>query len=100
MLVGAILHGCFVSAQMASLVQQLRLNQIIPNEGFGEEVKAVVQLTEMANAGLELGQELTDHCQSQLASYKCPHSIDFAVELPRHPTGKLYKRLLRDRYWP
>ncbi|MDP1818484.1 MAG: hypothetical protein Q8K58_01145 [Acidimicrobiales bacterium] len=39
------------------------------------------------------------HCRENLAAYKCPRSIDFEDELPRHPTGKLYKRLLRDRYW-
>jgi long-chain acyl-CoA synthetase len=71
----------------------------IPNEDFGEEVKAVVQPVDMADAGPELERELIAYCQSQLARLKCPRSIDFEAELPRHPTGKLYKRLLRDRYW-
>ena len=71
----------------------------IPNEDFGEEVKAVVQPVDMADAGPELERELIAFCQSQLAKLKCPRSIDFEAELPRHPTGKLYKRLLRDRYW-
>ena len=39
------------------------------------------------------------HCREQLAAYKCPRSIDFVDDLPRDPNGKLYKRLLRDRYW-
>ena len=71
----------------------------IPNEDFGEEVKAVVQPVDMADAGPELERELIAFCQSQLSKLKCPRSIDFEAELPRHPTGKLYKRLLRDRYW-
>jgi acyl-CoA synthetase (AMP-forming)/AMP-acid ligase II len=71
----------------------------IPNEDFGEEVKAVVQPVDMADAGPELERELIAFCQTQLSKLKCPRSIDFEAELPRHPTGKLYKRLLRDRYW-
>ncbi len=71
----------------------------IPNEDLGEEVKAVVQPVDMANAGPVLAEELMDFCRQHLARYKCPRSIDFESELPRHPTGKLYKRLLKDRYW-
>ncbi|HYC55000.1 MAG TPA: AMP-binding protein [Candidatus Binatia bacterium] len=71
----------------------------VPNEDFGEEVKAVVQPMNMADAGPELARELIEFCQGQLARIKCPRTIDFEAELPRHPTGKLYKRLLRDRYW-
>ena len=71
----------------------------VPNEEFGEEVKAVVQPMDMADAGPELEAELIAFCRSQLAAIKCPRTIDFLEELPRHPTGKLYKRLLRDRYW-
>ena len=71
----------------------------VPNPDFGEEVKAVVQPVDMADAGPELARELIDFCRSQLADVKCPRSVDFLEELPRHPTGKLYKRLLRDKYW-
>ena len=71
----------------------------VPNEDFGEEVKAVVQLMDSSQASDELGQELIAFCREQIASIKCPRSVDFEEELPRHPTGKLYKRLLRDRYW-
>ncbi len=71
----------------------------VPNEDFGEEVKAVVQPVDMADAGPRLEQELIEYCQQQLSKLKCPRSVDFEAELPRHPTGKLYKRLLRDRYW-
>jgi len=71
----------------------------VPNADFGEEVKAVVQPTDPADAGPDLERELMDYCRQHLADVKCPRSVDFEVELPRHPTGKLYKRLLRDRYW-
>jgi acyl-CoA synthetase (AMP-forming)/AMP-acid ligase II len=71
----------------------------VPNDEFGEEVKAVVQPADMASAGPLLELELMDYCRSQLSSIKCPRSIDFREELPRHPTGKLYKRLLKDEYW-
>jgi acyl-CoA synthetase (AMP-forming)/AMP-acid ligase II len=71
----------------------------VPNAEMGEEVKAVVQPMDMADAGPELERELIAYCKSQLASLKCPRSVDFEPELPRHPTGKLYKRLLKDRYW-
>jgi acyl-coenzyme A synthetase/AMP-(fatty) acid ligase len=46
-----------------------------------------------------LAAELIVYCRSQLADVKCPRSVDFREELPRHPTGKLYKRLLKDEYW-
>jgi acyl-CoA synthetase (AMP-forming)/AMP-acid ligase II len=71
----------------------------VPNEEFGEEVKAVVQPVDMNQATPELAAELIAYCRARLADVKCPRSIDFDPELPRHPTGKLYKRLLRDRYW-
>ena len=71
----------------------------VPNEDFGEEVKAVVQPVDPAAAGPELAAELVAFCRSQLADVKCPRSVDFRDELPRHPTGKLYKRLLKDEYW-
>ncbi len=74
----------------------------VPNEDFGEEVKAVVQprnVDDIADGGRALEQELMAYCREHLSAIKCPRSVDFELELPRHPTGKLYKRLLRDRYW-
>jgi long-chain acyl-CoA synthetase len=71
----------------------------VPNPDFGEEVKAVVQPRDMAEAGPALAEELIGFCKQSLSAIKCPRSVDFEPELPRHPTGKLYKRLLRDRYW-
>jgi len=71
----------------------------IPNEDFGEEVKAAVQLAPGLAPSEGLEAELIAYCREHLSTIKCPRSIDFETELPRHPTGKLYKRLLRDRYW-
>jgi long-chain acyl-CoA synthetase len=71
----------------------------VPNEEFGEEVKAVVEPRDIRDAGPELEHELIEYCRAQLSHIKCPKSVDFERELPRHPTGKLYKRLLKDRYW-
>ena len=71
----------------------------VPNEDFGEEVKAVVQLVDPNDAGDDVARELMAYCREQLADVKCPRSVDFRDELPRHPTGKLYKRLLKDEYW-
>ena len=74
----------------------------VPNEDFGEEVKAVVHPVEMPAdeaAAAALERELIAFCRTELADVKCPRSIDFREELPRHPTGKLYKRLLKDEYW-
>jgi long-chain acyl-CoA synthetase len=71
----------------------------VPNEEFGEEVKAVVQPADGVAAGPGLEAELIEYCRARLASYKCPRSIDFDSELPRDPNGKLYKRRIRERYW-
>jgi len=74
----------------------------IPNDDFGEEVKAVVQPVAMPKTPAEaksLEIELIAYCKEHLADIKCPRSVDFREELPRHPTGKLYKRLLKDEYW-
>jgi long-chain acyl-CoA synthetase len=47
-----------------------------------------------------LAAELMAYCRQHLAAFKCPRSVDFDPNLPRHPTGKLYKQLVRRRYWP
>ncbi|MEZ5597357.1 MAG: acyl-CoA synthetase [Pseudomonadales bacterium] len=72
----------------------------IPNADFGEEVKAVVQPMPGIDAGPELARELEAFARTHLAGYKIPRSFDFLAELPRLPTGKLYKKVLRDPYWP
>jgi acyl-coenzyme A synthetase/AMP-(fatty) acid ligase len=71
----------------------------VPNDEMGEEVKAVVQPADGVEGTPDLERELIAYCKEHLASYKCPRSVDFRGELPRHPTGKLYKRLLKDEYW-
>jgi long-chain acyl-CoA synthetase len=71
----------------------------VPNADLGEEVKAVVQAMPGVETGAGLEQELIAFCQAHLSRMKCPRSVDFESELPRLPTGKLYKRALRDRYW-
>jgi len=71
----------------------------VPNADLGEEVKAVVQAMPGVETGPALARELIAFCEQHLARQKCPRSVDFEAELPRLPTGKLYKRVLRDRYW-
>jgi long-chain acyl-CoA synthetase len=71
----------------------------VPNEEFGEEVKAVVQPADGVVAGPELEAELIAYCKAHLASYKCPRTVEFDPNLPRDPNGKLYKRRIRERYW-
>jgi len=71
----------------------------VPDPDMGEAVKAVVQPVDPGAAGSELEAELIEFCRRHLATYKCPRTVDFSSELPRDPNGKLYKRLLRERYW-
>ena len=71
----------------------------VPDEDLGEVVKAVVQPTPGVEPGEIFERELISFCKEHLAYFKCPRTVDFVEELPRLPTGKLYKRLLRDRYW-
>ena len=71
----------------------------VPNDDLGEEVKAVVQLMPDVPSGPATVDELLAFCAERLARHKRPRSIDFEAALPRLPTGKLYKRGLRDRFW-
>ncbi len=71
----------------------------VPNEDLGEEVKAVVQPMPGVPADEQFEQALIAFCRDHLAPMKCPRTIDFTDALPRLPTGKLYKKPLRDRYW-
>ncbi len=71
----------------------------VPNEDLGEEVKAVVQPMPGVVADAAFAQALIDFCHQHLTSMKCPRSVDFTPELPRLPTGKLYKKPLREKYW-
>jgi long-chain acyl-CoA synthetase len=66
---------------------------------MGEQVVAVIQPVDWADATDDLRAELNAFCRANLSHVKSPRRIDFMQELPRHPTGKLYKRLIRDAYW-
>ena len=68
----------------------------VPDDTWGEAVKAVVSLNEGASATEE---ELIGHCREHLATFKCPKSVDIIEALPRNPTGKILKRDLRKPYW-
>jgi long-chain acyl-CoA synthetase len=70
----------------------------IPDDEWGEEVKAVVQLAEGIEPSPALAAELIEFTRSHLAHFKCPRSVDFTPELPREDTGKIFKRKLRDQY--
>ena len=71
----------------------------VPNEEMGEEVKAVVQVAAGIIADDALAEELLEYAREHIAHYKSPRSLDFMAELPRLPTGKLYKRIIKDAYW-
>ncbi|MDO9249756.1 MAG: acyl-CoA synthetase [Phenylobacterium sp.] len=70
-----------------------------PHEEMGEQVAAVIQPMNWDEAGDALKDELMAFCRANLSHVKSPRILDFMQELPRHPTGKLYKRLIRDAYW-
>jgi len=70
-----------------------------PDEEMGEKVVAVIQPLDWSEAGDALRDELMAYAREHLSHVKSPRAIDFLPELPRHPTGKLYKRLIRDAYW-
>ena len=71
----------------------------VPNEDLGEEVKAVVVPAPGVSPGPDLERELIAFCRERIAHYKCPRTIDFAKDVPRTETGKMAKRLLREKYW-
>ena len=70
-----------------------------PHEEMGEEVVAVIQPLDWSDAGEGLAAELKAFARDHLSHVKAPRRIDFMRELPRHATGKLYKRSIRDAYW-
>jgi len=72
----------------------------IPDDEWGEQVKAAIELLPGSEPSDALALELMAFAREHLAGYKTPRSLDFEVALPRFPTGKLHSRLLRDRYWP
>jgi long-chain acyl-CoA synthetase len=72
----------------------------VPDADLGEEVKAVVQPMDGIEGTPELAEEILAFVRDRLAHFKCPKSVDFDPELPRLPTGKLYKGEVKKRYWP
>jgi long-chain acyl-CoA synthetase len=70
----------------------------VPNPEWGEEVLGVIELRAGAEQSRDLADELVDFCRDRLAHYKCPRRVEFVDQLPRQDNGKIYKRLLRDRY--
>jgi long-chain acyl-CoA synthetase len=70
----------------------------LPNEEWGEEVKAVIELAPQRTADPALAAELLAFCRERLAHFKCPKTVDFVTALPRHDNGKLYKHKLREQY--
>ena len=70
-----------------------------PDPDLGERLVAVVQPVDWADANADLAGELQDHVLARLGRIKLPRQVDFMPDLPRLPTGKLYKRVLRDKYW-
>jgi long-chain acyl-CoA synthetase len=71
----------------------------VPNEEWGEEVKSVVQLASGHAGSAALAAELIAFARSRLPGFKVPRSIDFAADLPRLPSGKIQRRLVRAPYW-
>jgi long-chain acyl-CoA synthetase len=70
----------------------------VPDPEWGEAVKAVVIPQPGYASSPQLAGELIDYCRQHMAHFKCPRSVDFVSELPRHDNGKLYKHKLRDMY--
>jgi fatty-acyl-CoA synthase len=70
----------------------------VPDDDMGEAVLAVVEAAPGVDPSPALARELTEYLRDRIAHYKVPRAIDFIDEMPRLPTGKLYKRVLRDRY--
>lgn len=71
----------------------------IPDDEWGESVKAAAELVPGHVPGDELARSILAFGRERLAAYKVPRSVDFVAELPRHPSGKIYTRRLRDPYW-
>jgi len=71
----------------------------VPNAEWGEEVKAVIELEPSDTGSSDLADELLRFCEGKLARFKLPRSFEFTHQLPRDPSGKLYRRKLREPYW-
>jgi len=72
----------------------------VPDEEWGEVVKAVVSLAQGFEPSDALAREIVDHCSERLPTLKLPRSVDFVDEVPRSEAGKVYRKRLRDRFVP
>jgi long-chain acyl-CoA synthetase len=72
----------------------------VPNDEWGEEVRAVVELQDPTSAAPGLDAELIEFCRHRVAHFKCPKAVDFVESLARDPNGKLRKGVIRAKYWP
>ncbi len=70
----------------------------LPDPEMGQQVKAVVELAPGITPDAALADELIAYCRGRLARYKCPRSIDFSPQLPRLPSGKMLRRVIREQY--
>jgi long-chain acyl-CoA synthetase len=70
----------------------------VPDDEWGERVVAVIELQPGREPSPDLARELVDHCRARLAKYKCPQLVEFTDRLPRQDNGKIYKRVLRERF--
>ena len=71
----------------------------IPDSDLGEVVHALVEPLDWSDAGVVLEQELLALCEARLSRVKCPKAVEFSPSLPRTPTGKMMKRILKEPYW-
>jgi len=71
----------------------------VPNEEWGEEVKTVVQLKPHVEPSEDLAERIKAFARERLPGFKCPRSVDFVDDLPRLPSGKIQRRLVRNPYW-
>jgi acyl-CoA synthetase (AMP-forming)/AMP-acid ligase II len=70
----------------------------VPDSDMGEAVKAIVEPSRGCEPSQELGAELIEYARSRIAHFKCPRTVDFVREMPRLPTGKIQKRVLRSAF--
>jgi long-chain acyl-CoA synthetase len=97
---GANIYPAEIEAEM---IQHPKIADVavfgIPNEDWGEEVKAVVELVDGVTASEAVTHDIFEFLKPRLARMKTPRTLDYIDEMPRDPNGKLYKRKLRDPYW-
>jgi len=97
---GANIYPAEIEAEM---IQHPKVADVavfgIPNDDWGEEIKAVIEPVEGVAGDQKLTGEIFAFLEGRLAKMKTPRTIDYVTEMPRDPNGKLYKRKLRDPYW-